>query len=56
MGGSIVPCILSHAVVNSVSVFALPPTLTVNLVTAAVQTALGIGSGVWILRHKEEKK
>ena len=26
------------------------------LMTAAVQTALGIGYGVWILRHKEEKK
>lgn len=56
VGGSIVPCILSHAVVNSVSVFAVTPTLTVNLVTAAVQTVLGIGYGVWILRHKEEKK
>lgn len=56
VGGSIVPCILSHAVVNSVNVFAVTPTLTVNLVTAAVQTVLGIGYGVWILRHKEEKK
>lgn len=37
-GGSIVPCILSHAFVNSTSVFAVEPTDRGQLVMAAVQT------------------
>lgn len=49
-GGSILPCILSHAVVNSTSIFALPPTDSQRILTAVIQTALSIGYGLWLLR------
>ena len=51
VGGSIVPCILSHAFVNSTSVFAVEPSAEGHLVMAAVQTVLGIGYGLWLLRN-----
>lgn len=51
--GSILPCILSHAAVNCMSIFALDPSPAGKIVTAAVQTALGIGYGCWLLRRKK---
>ena len=48
-GGSILPCILSHAVVNSLSIFAVEPSFRGQLIIAAVQTALGVGYGAWLL-------
>jgi len=51
--GSILPCILSHAAVNCMSIFALDPSPVGKIVTAAVQTALGIGYGCWLLRRKK---
>ncbi len=55
-GGSIWPCILSHAVVNSLSVFAVEPTDTLRIVTAVAQTMLGIGYGAWILHNASRPK
>ena len=55
VGGSIWPCILSHAVVNSLSVFAVEPTDTLQIVTAAAQTVLGIGYGAWILHSAAQR-
>ena len=53
VSGSILPCILSHAVVNSLSVFVGTPT-PVNLVlTAVLQIVLGVGYGLWLLRQKK---
>ena len=51
--GSILPCILSHAAVNCMSIFALDPSPADKIVTAAVQTALGIGYGLWLLHRKK---
>ena len=51
--GSILPCILSHAAVNCMSIFALDPSPAGKIVTAAVQTALGIGYGLWLLHRKK---
>ena len=50
VSGSILPCILSHAVVNATSIFAVEPGEDLLLVTALVQTALGLGYGAWLLR------
>lgn len=55
VGGSIVPCILSHAFVNSTSIFAVEPSASGQLVMAAVQTVLGIGYGLWLLRRRDPK-
>ncbi len=56
VSGSILPCILSHAVINSLSVFAVEPGESGQLVIALVQTALGLGYGAWLLRRKTAGK
>lgn len=48
-GGSILPCILSHAVVNSLSTFAVEPTNAVQILIAVVQTVLSTTYGIWLL-------
>lgn len=53
VSGSILPCILSHAVVNSLSVFVGTPTPLNLIVTAVLQIVLGVGYGLWLLRQKK---
>ena len=59
-GGSILPCILSHAVVNSTSIFAVETGKGGQLLLALAQTLLGVSYGVWLLRRErgmqEEKE
>ena len=49
-GGSLLPCILSHAFVNATSIFAPEPDNTHLILTTVIQTILGIGYGLWLLR------
>ena len=49
-GGSIVPCIISHAVVNSLSIFAVEPPALISVMTAVSITILSVGYGLWLLR------
>jgi len=49
-GGSLLPCILSHAVVNSTSLIGAECAPWMLAVIAAVQTVLGVGYGIWILK------
>ena len=51
--GSIVPCILAHAAVNCMSIFAIEPGPTGKIVIALIQTALGLSYGLWLLRRKD---
>ena len=55
VGGSLWPCIISHALVNSTSVFAVEPGVEGRVVTAVIQTVIGIGYGVWLLRRKNRE-
>ncbi len=48
--GSLVPCIISHAAVNSFSIFASEPSNTWLLIIAVIQTALSMAYGIWLLR------
>ncbi|MBQ3132513.1 MAG: CPBP family intramembrane metalloprotease [Clostridia bacterium] len=48
--GSIVPCIISHALVNSLSVFAAEPSSWWLVIIAVVQTIVSIVYGIWLLR------
>lgn len=52
VSGSILPCILSHAFVNSTSIFAIPPSTSENIVITILQTILGVGYGLWLLRKR----
>ena len=53
--GSILPCILSHAAVNCMSIFAIEPGPAGKVITALVQTVLGLGYGFWLLRSEKKK-
>ena len=55
VSGSIVPCILSHIFVNSTSVFAIEPDERGLLITAIIQTLLGAGYGLWLLRAYKKR-
>lgn len=50
-GGSLLPCILSHAFVNSTSIFAQEPDVPQLILTTAIQTVLSVGYGLWLLRR-----
>lgn len=50
VSGSILPCILSHIFVNSTSVFGVEPTGVGAVLIALIQTALGFGYGLWLLK------
>lgn len=52
--GSILPCILSHAVVNSTSIFAIEADHAFSMATTVVQTILGVGYGLWLLRRHQK--
>lgn len=53
-GGSILPCILSHALINSMSIFAREPGHQAQLIIALIQTVLGVSYGLWLLRKHTE--
>ena len=55
VSGSILPCILSHAFVNSTSIFAIEPSPAANIGITVAQTILGVGYGLWLLRKADSK-
>ncbi|MCM1296612.1 MAG: CPBP family intramembrane metalloprotease [Muribaculaceae bacterium] len=49
-GKSLVPCIIAHGVVNSLSIFAVHDSQVFDIVTAAVLCVLSAGYALWILK------
>ena len=49
--GSIVPCIISHGIVNSLSVFASQPSNVWLAIIAVIQTLVSTGYGILLLRR-----
>ncbi len=56
VGGSILPCIAVHIVVNATGVFAVEPGLEGRIAMALVQSVVSVVCGVWILRCGKVKK
>ncbi len=52
VSGSILPCILSHVVVNSTSAFAIEPVDKIHIIITIVQTVISTGYGIWLLYKK----
>jgi len=52
---SLIPCIVTHSVVNSLSAVAGERTELQALVTAAVLTVISLAYGVWIWKDKPER-
>lgn len=48
-GGNLWPCILSHAIINSLGIFAKEPTLPMQIFQAVSMTVLAMAYGLWIL-------
>lgn len=55
-GRSILPCIVSHVFVNATSIFAVEPSQAGSVVIALVQTVLGVGYGLWLLKRGGEQE
>ena len=53
-GGSILPCILSHALLNSLSVFGAEATAGGQIIISAVQTVIHLGYGFWLFYQNRE--
>ena len=51
---SLIPCIVTHSVINSLSAFAVERTQTMAIVTAAILTAVSLAYGLWILKKDSE--
>lgn len=56
VGGSLLPCIVSHALVNATSIFAVTPDDTCLVYIALIQTVLGSGYGFWLLKKNSASK
>lgn len=52
--GSLLPCILTHSALNSLSVFAGEVSQTVELIFAAVLTVVSVLYAVWILKKTQD--
>lgn len=49
-GGSIIPCIVTHAVVNALSVFGNEPSQAMKITTAVAMTVVALGYGFWLMK------
>ena len=52
--GSLLPCILTHSALNSLSVFAGEVSQTMELISAAVLTVVSVLYAVWILKKTQD--
>ncbi len=52
-GKSLLPCIVTHGIVNSLSIFAVPGSQVFDIVSAAVLCVTSAGYGLWIWKKAE---
>lgn len=55
-GDSILPCIISHALVNSTSIFAVEPDARMHIIITIIQTAICLAYGAYLLRRNGRVK
>lgn len=55
-GGSILPCILSHALFNSLSTFSVERTNGGDVLITLILSAMSVGYGVWLLLADPRRK
>lgn len=54
--GSILPCILSHAFINTTSVFAAQPDAKEHILISAILIVLNVGYGLWLLKKSKKQE
>ena len=52
-GKSLWPCIIAHGMINSLSIFAVPGSRTLDMITAAILCGISLGYALWILKKAE---
>lgn len=55
-GKSLIPCILCHSIVNSLSVFAVQSDDILDIITAIVLIVVSLGYTLWIIKAEHTKK
>lgn len=53
-GKSLLPCIITHGVLNSLSAFAVEASVSFNLISDIVLCVLSVGYALWILKKSEK--
>lgn len=54
--GSLLPCIITHSLINATSAFACEYNLTLNIITAIVLTVVSVLYALWILKSEKIKE
>lgn len=52
-GKSLLPCIITHGIFNSLSIFAVQGSRKLNIITALILCAVSAGYALWILKKTE---
>jgi len=52
-GKSLLPCIVTHGITNSLSVFSVQGSRALNIITAAALCIISVGYALWILKRAE---
>lgn len=52
-GKSLIPCIITHSIVNSLSIFSVQGTQMLNIMTSVILCVISLGYGLWILKKSE---
>ena len=55
-GKSLIPCIISHSIINSLSVFAVESGEMLDIITAIILIVVSIGYTLWIVKAENTKK
>ena len=56
LGGSIVPCIISHIFVNATSIFAVNTNNNADLIITIVQTVISVSYGLYLLNEYKKSR
>lgn len=55
-GKSLLPCIITHGIFNSLNIFAVQGSQTFNIITALVLCAISVGYVLWILKKTKNSE
>lgn len=55
-GKSLLPCIITHSILNSLSVFAVQSTKIMSIITSVLLCVISLGYALWILKKAEKSE
>ena len=54
-GGSLIPCIIAHSIVNASSAFTVSGSQSFSILTTIILSTVSIGYAVWIIKNGTQK-